>query len=85
MFFLKDYLKKCSQKIGCTCIPNKIFTYNLIDCCKLHDELYTNKNLTRKQSDKKFKLCLQQQTNTIISTICYLGVRTFGWYFWRLK
>jgi len=52
-------------------------------CCKLHDRRYENKRLTRKQADELLYRCVVRKHSRFIATIMWLGVRMFGWYFYR--
>ena len=52
-------------------------------CAKCHDRRYENKRLNRKQADELLYRCVLKKSNRINATIMWIGVRMFGWYFYK--
>ena len=63
-------------------------------CCCKHDKRYENKRLNRKQADILLRRCVKNNINIknkylnkivkfIVPNIMYVGVRVFGWYFYK--
>ena len=67
----------------CTCFWDKILNYVLIPCCKLHDFNYGKQHISRAEADKRLFNCLKKHSFFLLAGFMWLGVRTFGWYFWR--
>jgi hypothetical protein len=53
------------------------------ECCCRHDRRYVNKRLSRKQADKLLYRCVKRKSNAFMASVMYVGVRSFGWYFYR--
>lgn len=72
-----------SNSDGCTGVPD----FNFRKCCERHDRDYSHaSSLTRRQADLGLKACISQYTLTpIIPTVYYVGVRLFGWIFYKKK
>lgn len=67
----------------CSGIFDRIGDYDLSGCCKVHDEDYDDPNVTRLEADLWFRSCLEKTSNKLIAYIYFIGVRTFGWIFFR--
>ena len=67
------------NKDHCTLSPEG----NWSMCCARHDRRYENKRLTRFQADKLLFRCVNRKSNVLIASIMFLGVRAFGWYFYK--
>jgi len=51
-------------------------------CCARHDRRYENKRITRRQADILLYRCVAKHSKPV-AAIMYLGVRAFGWYFYK--
>lgn len=67
------------KKDNCTLF----FEGNWSECCARHDKRYENKRLTRKQADRLLYRCVHKKSKKVVALIMYVGVRAFGWYFYR--
>ncbi len=66
----------------CTCFPDAILNSKHGACCKLHDFNYSKQHITRLTADKRLFKCLRKNTYFFIAIVMFLGVRTFGSFFW---
>lgn len=64
---------------NCTLFPEGSWT----ECCARHDRRYENKRLNRAQADKLLFRCVKRKSNVAVASIMYLGVRAFGWYYYK--
>lgn len=56
---------------------------NWTECCARHDRRYANKRLTRYQADRLLYRCVSRKSNILIASIMFIGVRSFGWLFYK--
>lgn len=74
------------MKNWCTLAPDKIGSYDLGACCKLHDEAYELQEKSRKECDLELKTCISKASTPLIGWVYYLAVRWVGWFnWWRCK
>lgn len=51
-------------------------------CCARHDKRYESSRLTRYQADILLYRCTKKKCK-IVAPIMFIGVRLFGWYFYK--
>lgn len=73
------------QSDGCTLVPDLPLKVVKNPACIMHDWLYTTNKVTRKEADRLFGQMLRSFGYPVRSKVWYLGVRAFGWIFWRSK
>lgn len=85
-------VKKGFSYDGCTAVPDFDFGY---DCCGEHDTHYQGHDVSRAQADKKLFDCILKKgvpskigpipynSNWMLASIYYAGVRIAGWLFWN--
>ena len=74
----------------CDIIPDVLFGVDLSKCCYNHDVDYWKKPISRKEADRRLKLCMQRTFNRaekfklarIIPNIIYGFLRIGGWIKW---
>lgn len=54
-------------------------------CCKAHDEAYRGGTLDRKEADKALYQCVRDNGEPYKAIVMYVGVRLFGWLFYKDK
>lgn len=55
-------------------------------CCKAHDIEYSTKGtLSRKEADKALYQCVKENGEPVKAALMYVGVRAFGWLFYKDK
>jgi len=73
----------CNKRAYSTCWFDSCCGMDWSNCSKFHDRRYNNKRLTRYQADKLLYRCVKRKSNTFIASLMFLGVRAFGWYFYK--
>ena len=64
----------------CTMFPEGDWS----DCCKQHDLDYAKgSGVSRKVADLKLKRCIRSGGKPKLAKVVYVGVRLFGWLFYR--
>lgn len=65
----------------CTGVPE----FNIAHCCAQHDIAYESGGTwqDRLTDDRVFRNCIWQNGEPVLAIIYFLGVRAFGWIFWK--
>jgi hypothetical protein len=77
-----DGFKRGVRYDGCTGVPD--FNFGA-DCCGEHDYYYQLSNISRADADRKLRECIQRKGYVVLPWIFWLGVRIFGWRYYRKK
>ena len=64
---------------GCSGVPD----LNFRACCNQHDFAYRNAVISRREADTALRLCIADQGWVVVPWIYWIGVRLFGWRFYR--
>lgn len=78
---------KEQNKDYCTLFPDKLFGYDISQCCKAHDEAYVG-TTPKTQADLELFNCIKYKGDSIALTIAlvvFSGVSVFGWFFYKRK
>lgn len=76
-----DFVKR--DKV-CTFYPDG----NWRMACRRHDKIYSKdskSNFSRLQADNQLFLDVKNSGHPIHATVMWLGIRCFGWMFWKSK
>ena len=53
-------------------------------CCEAHDREYEDPEATdRAAADKHLRECIAARGHRVVCWIYWIGVRLFGWWFWK--
>ena len=67
-------------KTFCSGIPR--MKLQVETCCEMHDKAYSRSGMSRKQADAELYACIAQERPKF-AYVVWLGVRLFGWMFYR--
>lgn len=60
---------------GCTMAPDLVFK----TCCEEHDMYYALGGVTRREADKRLRLCIKSKGYPVLAWVYWIAVRLFGW------
>ena len=80
---MKDWINKFCNKNYSTCWFDRCCGDDWGVCSKKHDKRYANKRLTRYQADILHYRCVKRKSNIVMASLMFMGVRSFGWYFYE--
>lgn len=60
---------------GCTMAPDLVFK----PCCEDHDLYYALGGVSRKEADKRLRLCIKSKGYPVLAWTYWIAVRLFGW------
>jgi hypothetical protein len=53
-------------------------------CCEQHDKDYGREStISRREADKKLRLCVIEKGHPVRAWVMWVGVRVFGWFFYK--
>ncbi len=69
------------SKKKCSFVPDH--SSGIHNCCDVHDKRYSSGIMKRVTADRKFRECITTTSHPVIAWIYWVGVRLFGWIFYR--